>query len=218
MKKSVSIFFLVFSVILGMKTSALAQDIQKYITMFKDISSSGELYAIQFDLFGENLKKVNKVSISVPKGKKIVLRNQLSFNRFLLSSDNMTFDEFRKRFPEGEYNIDLSPRSYGRFKSTMIYSFPNPVITYPPDGTANVPTHLTILWDPLTNISDLQLTIKTGSYELSNGLPVDATSFTVSQDLDQNTEYEVSLRATTTDFERNALVTTQTVTFTTGLQ
>jgi len=62
------------------------------------------------------------------------------------------------------------------------------------------------------------LTIKTGSYELSNGLPVDATSFTVYQDLDHNTQYQVSLRATTTDFERNALVTTQTVTFTTGLQ
>ena len=218
MKKSVFILFLVFLVILSLKTSAFAQDIQKYITMFKDVSSSGEFYAIQFDLFGEQLKKVNKVVIDVPKSKKIVLHNQLNFNRFLLSSDNMTFEEFNKRFPEGEYNIDLFPKSYGRFKSTMIYNFPNPVITYPPDGTANVPTHLMILWEPLTNINDLQLTIKTGGYEFSNGLPVDATSFTVYQDLNHNTQYQISLRATTTDFEGNALVTTQTVTFTTGLE
>ncbi len=100
----------------------------------------------------------------------------------------------------------------------MIYNFPNPVITYPPDGTANVPTHLTILWEPLTNISDLQLTIKTVGYELSNDLPVDATSFTVDQELSHNTQYQISLRATTTDFEGNALVATQTVTFTTGPQ
>jgi len=218
MKKSVFILFLVFLAIVGMETSGLAQDIQKYITMSKDISSSGEFYAIQFDLFGEQLKKVNKVVIDVPKSKKILLRNQLNFNRFLLSSDNMTFDEFKRRFPEGEYSIDFSPRSYGRFRSTMIYNFPNPVITYPPDGTANVPTHLTILWEPLANISDLQLTIRSGAYELSNSLPIDVTSFTVSQDLDHNTQYQVALRATTTDFEGNALVTTQTVTFTTGLE
>ncbi len=92
MKKSVFIFSLAFLIILGLKTSALAQDIQKYITMFKDISSSGELYAIQFDLFGEQLKKVNKISISVPNGKNIILHNQLNFDKFLLSSDNMTFE------------------------------------------------------------------------------------------------------------------------------
>lgn len=219
MKKFAIFFSFAFLMMLSLKASVMAQDeIQKYITMSKDISSSGELFGVKFDLFGEKLKKVNKVSISVPNGKRILLHNQLNFNKFLLASDNMTFDEFRKRFPEGEYNIDLFPRSYGRFKSTMIYNFPNPVITYPPDGTANVPTHLTILWEPLTNISDLQLSIKTAGDELSYGLPVDATSFTVYQDLDHNTQYEVSLRATTTDFEGNALITTRTVSFTTGAQ
>jgi hypothetical protein len=219
MKRFAAIFSLVFLMIFCLKTSVMAQDeIQKYITMSKDISSRGEFFGIKFDLFGEKLKKVNKVSIDVPQGRKIVVSNQLQFNKFLFASDKMSFNEFSRRFPEGEYQIGLFPRSYGRFKSTMTYNFPNPVITYPPDGTANVPTHLTILWEPLTDISDLEISIKTAMYELSNGLSVGETSFTVYQDLDPNTLHEVSLQATTIDFQGNALITTHTVSFMTGPQ
>jgi len=219
MKRFAAILSLVFLMIFCLKTSVMAQDeIQTYITMSKDVSSGGELFGIKFDLFGEKLKKVNKVTIRVPQGGKIVLNNQLKFNKFLSASDNMPFDEFNRRFPEGEYDIDFKPKSFGRFKSTMTYNFPNSVITYPQDGTVNVPTHLTILWEPLTNISDLQISIKTAMYELSNGLPVGATSFTVYQDLDPNTLHKVSLQATAVDFQGNALITTHTVSFTTGPQ
>jgi hypothetical protein len=217
MKKLTIILPLVILMVLGMKTSVMAQDdIQKYITMSKENSSAGEFYGVKFDLFGESFKKVDKITIRTPKGKKMSFKNRLEFNTFLFSSDTMDFNDFEKQFPEGEYEIEFSPRKYGKFVVNMLYNFPNPVITYPVDGAVGVPIHLTILWEPLTNITDLMITIKTTWGWLSNSLPIDATSFEVYQDLFPNSLHEVSLQATTTDFEGNALISTQTISFITG--
>jgi len=220
MKKLAVILPLVILMMLGMKASVMAQDdiqdIQKYITMFKETSSGGEFYGVEFDLFGLSFKKVSKITIKTPKGKKMSFKNHLEFNKFLFLSDRMGFEEFDKQFPEGEYEIELSPKKYGKFTINMLYNFPNPVITYPPDGAVGVPTHLTILWQPLANINELMITIRSASVSLSNSLPIDATSFEVYQDLLPNSLHEVSLQATTTDFEGNALISTQTIFFITG--
>jgi len=220
MKKLTIILPLVILMMLGMKSSVMAQDdiqdIQKFITMFKESSSAGELYGVQFDLFGASFKKVDKIIIKTPKGKKMSFKNRLEFNKFLFLSDHMLFEDFEKQFPEGEYEIELSPGKYGKFAINMLYNFPNPAITYPPDGALGVPTHLTVLWQPLAGINELTITIRSASVSFSNSLPIDATSFEVYQDLLPNTLHEVSLQATTTDFEGNALVTTQSVFFITG--
>lgn len=208
-------FFLIFT----LKTGAMAQDeIQKRITMYKNISSQGESFGIDFELWGENLKKVSKFLILVPNRKKIQFNNRLNLNNFLFSSDNMDFTQFSRQFPEGEYEFDFSPRKYGRFVVNMIYNFPNPLITYPSDGATGVPLNLTLQWDPLENIGSLTITIKSASNELTNDLPTNAISFTPSGGLDPNTQYNVSLRAEAIDFEGNRLVTTHTISFTTGAQ
>lgn len=130
----------------------------------------------------------------------------------------MDFTQFSRQFPEGEYEFDFSPRKYGRFVVNMIYNFPNPLITYPSDGATGVPLNLTLQWDPLENIGSLTITIKSASNELTNDLPTNAISFTPSGGLDPNTQYNVSLRAEAIDFEGNRLVTTHTISFTTGAQ
>ena len=219
MKRLAITLGLTFCLIFTLKTGAMAQDeIQKRITMYKNISSQGESYGIEFQLWGENLKEVRKFSIRVPNGKKIQFSNRMNFNNFLVSTDSMNFTQFNRQFPEGEYEIDFSPRRYGRFVVNMIYNFPNPLITYPSDGATGVPLDLTFQWGPLENIGSLTITIKSASNELTNDLPTNATSFTPSGGLDPNTQYNVSLRAEAIDFEGNRLVTTHTISFTTGAQ
>jgi hypothetical protein len=220
MKRLTIIFGLIFFLILNLKAGANAQDeIQRRIIMYKNISSLGESYGIDFELWGENLKRVNRLSIRVPNGKKIQFSNRLNFNNFLFSSDNMNFTQFNRQFPEGEYEINFSPRWFGKFAVNMIYNFPDPLISYPSDGDTNIPLNLTFQWDLLENIENLTITIKSLAYELINDLPTNATSFTPPLgDLGPNTQYEVSLRAEGIDFEGNRLVTTHTISFTTGTE
>lgn len=219
MKRLAITLGLVFFLIIALLTGAMAQDeIQERITMYKNISSQGESFGIDFQLWGENLKKVSKFLILVPNRKKIQFSNRLNFNNFLFSSDSMNIAQFSRQFPEGEYEFDFSPRKYGRFVVNMIYNFPNPLITYPSDGATGVPLNLTFQWDPLENIGSLTITIKSASSEFTNDLPTNATSFTPSGGLDPNTQYDFSLRAETIDFGGNRLVTTLTISFTTGAQ
>ena len=219
MKRLVITFGLTLFLIFTLMTTAKAQDeIQERITMYKNISSQGDSFGIDFQLWGENLKKVSKFSILVPNRKKIQFSNHLNFNNFLFSSDSLDFTQFNRQFPEGKYEFDFSPRKYGRFAVNMIYNFPNPLITYPSDGATGVPLNLTFQWDPLENIGNLTITIKSASSELTNDLPTNATSFTPSGGLDPNTQYDVSLRAEAIDFGGNRLVTTLTISFTTGAQ
>jgi hypothetical protein len=219
MKRLVITLGLTFFLVFALKTSAMAQaEIQKRITMYKNISSLEESFGIQFELWGENLKRVNSLSIRVPNGKRVQFSNRLDFNNFLFSSDNMNLTQFSRQFPEGEYKIDLSPWAYGRFTVNMVYNFPNLLITSPSDGAPAVPLDQSIEWDPLENIGSLTITIRSASNELTNDLPVNATSFTPPGGLAPSTQYDVSLRAEGIDFEGNRLITTHTISFTTEAQ
>jgi hypothetical protein len=219
MKRLAIVLGLVVCLIFNLERGAAAQDeIQKRITMYKNISSAGESFGIDFQIWGENLKQVRKISIRVPDGKKIQFNNHLNFNNFFVSSDNMNFTQFDRQFPEGGYEINFSPRRYGRFVVQMIYNFPDPIITYPSDGATGVPLDLTFQWYPIDNIGELTITIKSGNYESSTDLPTNATSFTPVGGLDPNTQYDVALRAEVIDFEGNRLVTTRTISFTTVAQ
>ncbi|MGD0917066.1 MAG: Ig-like domain-containing protein [Thermodesulfobacteriota bacterium] len=217
MKKLAIIFSLIFVMILGLRATVMAQDeIQARITMYKYVSSTGESYSIKFEIFGQELKNVNKVSINVPSRRRLLVHNNLEFDGIQFSKDSMSYAEFRKRFPEGEYEINLTPRRYGRFKMGMAYNFPNPVITSPADGATDVPLNPTIRWEPLNNVNSLSLKAISANHTFSTDLPVDATSFTAGYDyLEPNTQYDLSLEATTIDFKGNALVSTYTISFTT---
>jgi hypothetical protein len=142
----------------------------------------------------------------------------MDFNNFFFSSDNMNFTQFSRQFPEGEYKIDLSPWAYGRFTVNMLYNFPDLLITSPSDGATGVPLNQPIEWGLLENIKSLTITIRSASNELTNDLPVGDTSFTPSGGFGANTQYDVSLRAEVIDFEGNRLITTHTISFTTGAQ
>ena len=58
MKRLAITLSLTFFLILALKTGAMAQgEVQKRITMYKNISSLVESYGIDFELWGENLKR-----------------------------------------------------------------------------------------------------------------------------------------------------------------
>jgi len=217
MKKFTTIFVLVFLAILGLKASVMAQDeIQAHITMYHYVSSVDESYAVKFEISGNQVKDVRKILVETPDRERLSFHNRLEFDQFLFSRDGMSFAEFKKRFPEGVYEINLTPRRYGRFKINIVYNFPDPVITSPADEATNVPLDPPVQWGPLSNISRLSLTARSANHMFSTDLPIDATSFTAGYDyLMPNTRYDLSLEATSTDFEGNALVSTQTISFTT---
>ena len=217
MKKFTVIFSLVFLTILGLRASVMAQDeIQAHITMYKYFSSTGESYAIKFEISGHEIKNVDVVSIEAPNRRRLSFRNYLEFDQFLFSRDSMSYTEFKRRFPEGAYKINLAPKRYGRFKINMVYNFQNVVITSPVDGATDVPLNPPIQWEPLSNINSLYLRARSANHMFDTDLPIDATSFTAGYDyLEPNTRYDLSLEATTIDFEGNALVSTHTISFTT---
>jgi len=217
MKKFTTIFPLVFLAILALKASGMAQDgIQAQITMYHYVSSVGENYAVKFEISGNDVKDVRKIVVETPNPRRLSFHNYLEFGQFLFSRDGMSFTEFKKRFPEGAYEINLTPRRYGRFEINMVYNFPDPVMTSPADGASNVPLDPPIQWGPLSNINRLSLTARSANHMFSTDLPIDATSFTAGYDyLMPNTRYDLSLEATSTDFGGNALVGTHTISFTT---
>jgi len=213
MRKVSVICSFVFLLMLGFEGNVDAQnEIQAHITMYESVSSAGESYAFKLEMSGQPAKDVSRVLIQTPNHRKLSFHNNLKFDTFLFSRDGMTFTEFKKRFPEGPYEIDLTPKRYGRFKINMIYNFPNVVITSPVEGQTGLSLDPLIEWEPLTNISNLSLIARSTSHTFSTSLPIDASSFTAGYDyLMPNTQYELSLEATTTDFEGNALVRTYTV-------
>jgi hypothetical protein len=222
MKKGLGMLLLISLFVFGMKPCAMAQDeVQIHINMFKDVSSSGEFYGISFDLTGDNLKKVYRVFIDGPRGWRSSLNNSLKLNRVLLSAVNLGIDEFNFRFPEGEYKISLSPPAFGKLKVQMTHDFPStPVIIYPADGAVDVPLNPVITWVPLADILSLRLTVKDrAGLEFSIELPTDATSYSLPVNLlKPNTQYELSLQDTVTDFVGNELTTTKLTSFTTKAQ
>ena len=218
MGKLAIIFSLAFLLMLNFETNAMGQnEIPAHITMHQYGSSAGENYGIKFEISGPEAKDVSKVLIETPDRKKLSFQNNLQFDTFLFSRDGMSFVEFKRRFPEGVYEINLTPKRYGRFKMNMTYNFPDVVITSPVDGATGVSLDPLIQWEPLSNISNLSLTVRSAFSEYGFGLSVGDTSFAAGYNyLMPDTAYDLSLEATTTDFEGNALVSTYTISFATS--
>ena len=222
MKKCIGMLILISLFVFGMKPCAMAQDeVQMHINMFKDVSSSGEVYGISFDLTGDKLKKVYRVFVDGPRGRRIWVNNTLNLNQILLSSVNLGIEEFNLWFPEGEYKITFSPPAFGKLKVRMTHNFPStPVIVYPTDGAVDIPVNPVITWGPLTDILSLRLTVKDrAGLEFSIELPTNATSYSLPVNLlKPNTQYELSLQDTVTDFGGNGLTATTLISFTTMAQ
>ncbi len=221
-KKIFGILALFLLLMLAMKTEAPAQDIQMNINMFKDVSSKGEAYGISFALSGDLLKKVSRVFIDGPRGRRIWVNNTLNLNDVLLSALNLGSDEFNFWFREGDYKISFSPPGLGKLKVHMTHNFPpTPAVTYPLEGAADVPTNPVITWAPITGIIGLQLRLKDNAgFVFSTDLPINATSYSVPANLlKPNTGYELSLEASVTDLSgTSGLATTMNISFTTMAQ
>ncbi len=222
MKRIIGILALLLFLILAMKTEAPAQDIQMNINMFKDVSSKGETYGISFGLSGDLLKKVSRVFVDGPRGRRIWVNNTLNLNDVLLSALNLGLDEFNFWFPEGDYKISLSPPGFGKLKVHMTHNFPpTPAVLYPLEGAVDVPTNPVITWAPITGIIGLQLRLKDNTgFVFSTNLPINATSYSVPANLlKPNTGYELSVEAKVTDLGgNNGLITTTIISFTTLAQ
>lgn len=229
MKKFTVIFVLTFLAMIGLnKYERVAwAEIEVDIDFFKFISSDGELYEFEFE--AEGVKDVKTIMIKTPTGKKMELKNSLGFGEIGLWASYGSYDEFKKKFPEGEYSITLSPKKYGSLSVDITHDFPEtPEITYPEDGATNVSLAPTITWEELSNIHYLTIYINAvvgdegdNEIECEIELFVDATSYTIPSGLLQpNTEYELSLEAETTDGRENEpstnLSTIRVIRFTTG--
>jgi len=221
-KKTAGILALVFLVMFGIGTGALAQgQVQMQITMYKDASSAGETYGVSFDFYGDDLRRAARVMIDGPRGKRILLSNSLRLNRISLAVDGLSFPEFDIWFPEGRYLMNLTPAALGRVRVEMTHNFPPvPVIISPVEGSVDVSTHPVIAWVPVTGINSLRLRLKDDAgFEFGVDLPFNTTSYDVPENLlKPNTRYEVSLDAKMTDSGGNGLITTATISFTTLAQ
>jgi len=219
-KKYLVMTALVLLVISGMKTGALAQDVEMHITMLKEVSSNGETYGISFELSNDVLKKVTRVFIQGPKGARIWVNNTLNLNGILLSAANLSLEEFNRWFPEGDYKINLTPPAFGKLKVHMTHDFPStPAVLFPLEGSVGVATNPVITWAPIPGITGLQLQLKDDAgFVFSIGLPINATSYSVPVNLlKSNTRYELSLEARM-NFGGNGLATITIISFTTAAQ
>jgi len=215
--KALGICLFVFMLVPGLKTSARAEGrFDHRIDLHREVSVRGANYGIQFKLFGKILGKAGAVAIKVPHHPRSVLENPLGFNELMFSADKMTGDEFRLRFPEGEYRISLFPRDYGTYSVHRSHDFPEVTVTYPVEGTVNVPTTPTFTWEPLANVDTLYLSVKSEGTRYGVGLDPESSSYTPYWRLTPNCKYTIGLEASSVDPKGNRTVTTYEVSFTTG--
>lgn len=224
MKKFMVIFVLTLFAMIGLnkyeRVAWAENDVQMDIDLFKYVSSDGESYEVEIQIGGEDVKKVKIATIRTPSGKKMMLMNSLGFDDIGLWASCGSYDEFKEKFPEGEYSITLLPKKYGSMKVNMTHDFlPAPVITYPEDGATDVPLNFDVVWEQIS--PGVYLTLEGGNIEpLSVSLTEVDTSYPIPSGLLQpNTEYELSLQVETTiggGEEGNDLDTIRIIHFTTG--
>ena len=182
MKKFMVIFVLTFLAVIGLnKYEGVAwaeNDVEMDIDLFKAVSSDGEFYGIEIEIAGEDVKKVKTATIKIPSGKKMKLKNSLGLGEIGLWASYGSYDEFKEKFPEGEYSITLLPKKYGSMEVDMTHDFPEtPVITYPVDGATEVPLNFDVVWEQMDN--SVYLTLEGGNIEpLSVSLTEVDTSYT----------------------------------------
>ena len=93
----------------------------------KVATPSGEFYDVQFYAEGEPLENVKTIRIKTPESKNILLKNPVGLSYLEVEAYNMGIDDLEKRFPEGKYQVNLSPRKYGKATTfDMEYDFPAP--------------------------------------------------------------------------------------------
>ena len=223
-KKFMVVFVLTFLAVMGLnKYEGVAwaeNGVEMDIDMFKVVFSDGASYGIEIEIAGEDVKKVKTIMIKTPSGKNMKLGNSLGLDNITLNANYGNYDDFKEKFPEGEYSITLLPKKYGSLKVDMTHDFlPVPVITYPEDGATDVPLNFDVVWEQIS--PGVYLTLEGGNIEpLSVSLTEADTSYTIPSGLLQpNTEYELSLQVETTiggGDEGNDLDTIRIIHFTTG--
>ena len=155
--------------------------------------------------------------VIAPDGEKILsIRTKSDLNGYGLTElfsesneppfDEVPFDEFKARFPEGVYTfrgrtVD-GARLFG--EAVLTHDVPDaPVMTWPQDG-AVVPTgSLVVQWEPVTtpagiDIVGYQVVVvrEDGSREIAADLPPEATSLTLPVEfLESGAEYKAEVLA-----------------------
>lgn len=194
---------------------SVGDEIKLRMVVDKVTTSSGESYDAQFHAEGKPLENVKVVRVKTPKGKNMVLKNPLGLSYMEIEAYDMSIGDFQKKFPEGKYQISLSPKKYGNSTFDMAYDFPpTPVVTNPAAGATDVSLTPTFEWESLADddINGFLLILTTqdsaeNSLELIMFLPKETTSFSVPEGfLEADTEYELDVVARKT-FGENAYIT-----------
>ena len=195
----------------------------------KYVKTNEEYYHLEFDIDNLLLKEVKKIQLKAPNGKKIEFRvkDKFGFNSLCSEADDLyvSYEDFQKSFPEGEYTFTFTPKKFGSLKVYLKHDFPStPVIISPKDGGTVSASGFTITWEDVSDdLEGLILHIDDdSSFELS--IPVTGeTSFVVPDGLlKSNTEYRIELHASrranvSKIYDENCgIVTTQRIDFTTG--
>ncbi len=188
-------------------------------------TSSGEYYDAQFHAEGKPLEDVEIVRIKTPKGKNMVLRNPVGLSYMEIEAYNMSIGDFQKKFPEGKYQISLSPRKYGDVTYDMAYDFPpTPVVISPVADATDVSLAPTFEWESLADddVNGFLLILTTqdsaeNSLELIRFLPKETTSFSIPEGfLEADTEYELDVAARKTFGEDAFITSVRCIFFTTA--
>lgn len=228
MKKKFIITFILISIYIAgfLNNKAMAESsISWGIDNYKYVYSSKEEYAIEFKVSTENTGKLKNVSIKLPTNKTMILNNTFNFNRFdvKLKAEGLTKEEFLKKYPEGKYQIILSPKQFGSLTVNIIHDFPTtPDITDPANDKTGVSLTPEFKWNPLSGIASLTLYLyikSKGSEEKEFKLSTTDTSLDLSSNpLQPNTEYELRLETKDTDGKGNDMITGRVINFTTGAE
>jgi hypothetical protein len=203
MRKYMLILALTFLVMLSLRTNTMAQGDETWIEIsiekIKESSSEHYNFCFDFDGIPGNMDNVDRFLLKIPNGNKMVWKNSLLVDDYVLGAENMTFSELQSKFPEGRYRVVFIPKTLGKLKVNVTHDFPQtPVITNPVDGATNVPLNPTIVWNSISGIMELTLEIEDEFDDalLELPLPTSATSFLIPSGLLQpNTQYELSLKA-----------------------
>lgn len=100
---------------------------------------------MQCNINGDTLREVKKILIKAPNGKKSELKNTFGFNELTFKATDISYEEFQKKFPAGEYSFIFLPKKTASITVDVPGNFPStPVITYPEDGATDVTLPLTI--------------------------------------------------------------------------
>jgi hypothetical protein len=223
MKRSMIISIAAVLLCIGLISDGSAQDdLTISLIIRKDVSSSGEVYKVNFDLEGDVLKNARKVYLTVPRGRNMMIRNRLNLNKITLESVNTSYEDFIKSFPEGTYHFYLFPRPLKNSRNVLMsHDFPNiPVLTYPADGASNVPLTPVIEWEQFNSadVDYLFLEITGGGLKYQIELLSNTTTVALPIGLLKPvTQYTLSLGAkTTTDNQGSYRESARVITFTTG--